>query len=139
MSCVRAAPTAAPAMRPVMLSTVMAVGNTSAWTRARWLMRANTGMLQITASAVAIVVEHCWAAPSCHAEASSSAQGPAALDLRPQLQGLASEAGAPAQPLHGSQLPGLLSQLQRGHQRQPAKAPVRRQSLLQVLMNPPTF
>lgn len=29
MSCVRAAPTAAPAMRPVMLSTVMAVGNTS--------------------------------------------------------------------------------------------------------------
>lgn len=66
MSCDRAAPTAAPAMRPAMQSTVMAVGNTSAWTRARWPMRANTGMLQIAASAVAVVVEHCWAALSYH-------------------------------------------------------------------------
>lgn len=115
------------------LSFPTRVGPPQAWTRARWLMRANTGMLQITASAVAIVVEHCWAALSCHAEASSSAQEPAALDLRAQLQGLASAAGAPAQSLHGSQLPGLLSQLQRGHQRQPAKAPVPRQSLVSLV------
>lgn len=69
MSCVRAAPTAAPAMRPAMQNTVMAVGNTSAWTRVRWLMRANTGMLQIDASAVAVAVELSWAALSCHVEA----------------------------------------------------------------------
>lgn len=75
MSCVRAAPTAVPAMRPAMRNTVMAVGNTSkgslleAWTRARWLMRANTGTLQIAASAVAVAVDLFWAALSCHAEA----------------------------------------------------------------------
>lgn len=69
MSCVRAAPTAVPAMRPAMRNTVTAVGNTSAWTRARWLMRANTGTLQIAASAVAVAVDLFWAALSCHAKA----------------------------------------------------------------------
>lgn len=51
------------------LSFPTRVGPPQAWTRARWLMRANTGMLQIAASAVAVVVEHCWAALSYHAVA----------------------------------------------------------------------
>lgn len=40
-----------------------------AWTRVRWLMRANTGTLQIVASAVAGAAEPCWGALSCHAVA----------------------------------------------------------------------
>lgn len=69
MSCVRAAPTAAPAMRLVTRSTVMAVGNTLAWIRARWRMRASIGTPQTAASAVVAAGEPCWAVPSCHAVA----------------------------------------------------------------------
>lgn len=40
-----------------------------AWTKARWLMRASTGMPQSAASVVVAVDELSWAAPSCHAVA----------------------------------------------------------------------
>lgn len=66
MSCVRAAPTAVPAMRLAMQSTVMAVGSTLAWTRVRWLMRDSIGMPQTAASAVVVAGELCWAVLSCH-------------------------------------------------------------------------
>lgn len=102
-----------------------------AWTKARWLMRANTGTLQIAASAVAVVVEPCWAAPFSHAAALSSVPEPAASGPRPPPQDLAAAAGAPAQSPHRSQLPRPLSRRRRrGHLRQPAKAPVPKQSLV---------
>lgn len=121
----------------------MAVGNTLAWTRARWRMRASTGMHPTAASAVVAVDEPCWAAPSCHAVVSSSAPEPAAWGPSPRVRGLrgpAARAGVRAQSLHLSQPPRPLSRLQRRRQqRPPPKELARSQSLLRALRSLPTF